>query len=113
LYTVSRADEFYQQEFPFTVTLEGGVSAKTRILIPSITIKNPVNNCGDDDTEDKSLFRIFLLGFVGGLIALITPCVFPLIPLTVSFFTKRSGTRRKGIRNAFFTDCAFSGSMPC
>jgi thiol:disulfide interchange protein len=102
LYTVSRADEFYQQEFPFTVTLEGGVSATTRMLIPAINVKSPVNNCGDDDTEDKSLFRIFLLGFVGGLIALITPCVFPLIPLTVSFFTKRSGTRRKGIRNAFF-----------
>src|SRR5688500_13090548 len=43
---------------------------------------------------------IFFLGFVGGLIALITPCVFPLIPLTVSFFTKRSGSRKKGIKNA-------------
>ncbi|HET6991079.1 MAG TPA: cytochrome c biogenesis protein CcdA, partial [Bacteroidia bacterium] len=51
--------------------------------------------------EDKSIFLIFILGFGGGLIALLTPCVFPMIPLTVSFFTKRSKTRKSGLRNAF------------
>jgi thiol:disulfide interchange protein len=51
--------------------------------------------------EDKSIFLIFILGFGGGLIALLTPCVFPMIPLTVSFFTKRSKTRKAGLRNAF------------
>ena len=45
---------------------------------------------------------IFLAGFVGGLLAFLTPCVFPMVPLTVSFFTKRSGTRAKGIRNAIY-----------
>jgi thiol:disulfide interchange protein len=40
------------------------------------------------------------LGLVGGLIALVTPCVFPLIPLTVSFFTKKSGSRKRGVTNA-------------
>src|SRR5690606_18763076 len=44
--------------------------------------------------------NIFALGFIGGLIALLTPCVFPMIPLTVSFFTKRSTNRQKGISNA-------------
>jgi thiol:disulfide interchange protein len=100
-YTYGRNDEFYPATpFDFSVPLEGGVAAGTRIKIPSIDIKHPVVNVGDDDASDKSLMGIFLLGFVGGLIALITPCVFPLIPLTVSFFTKRSGTRKKGVINA-------------
>lgn len=102
LYTYGKGEEFYPSTpFAFSVPLEGGVAATSRILVPSIDLRNPVNNCGDDDTSDKSLFSIFLLGFLGGLIALITPCVFPLIPLTVSFFTKKSGTRQKGVRNAF------------
>lgn len=88
------------QEAAFDVALEGGVAQTARIKINSIDINNPVNNCGDEGTEGKSLWGIFLLGLVGGFIALLTPCVFPLIPLTVSFFTKRSGSRSKGIRNA-------------
>ena len=51
--------------------------------------------------QDKSLWWIFLLGFGGGLIALLTPCVFPMIPLTVSFFTKSSKDRKTGLRNAW------------
>ncbi len=47
-----------------------------------------------------SLWVIFALGFLGGLIALLTPCVFPMIPLTVSFFTKHSQNKSKGIANA-------------
>ena len=47
-----------------------------------------------------TLWVIFLKGFGGGLIALLTPCVFPMIPMTVTFFTKRSKTRAKGIANA-------------
>ena len=45
-------------------------------------------------------FNIFLLGFFGGLLALLTPCVFPMIPLTVSFFLKQSNSKSKGIFNA-------------
>lgn len=48
----------------------------------------------------SSLWGIFIGGIIGGLLALLTPCVFPMIPLTVSFFTKRSGNRKKGIINA-------------
>lgn len=103
LYTYGKTDEFYPATtYNFTVPLEGGVQSTARILIPSIDVKNPVVACGDDEAGDKTLLSIFFLGFIGGLIALVTPCVFPLIPLTVSFFTKRSGTRRKGLRNAFF-----------
>ncbi len=51
--------------------------------------------------EEKTYWIIFILGFLGGLTALLTPCVFPMIPLTVSFFTKRSKDRKSGLRNAF------------
>ena len=51
--------------------------------------------------EKESGWMVFVLGFLGGFIALLTPCVFPMIPLTVSFFTKQSKNRKKGIFNAF------------
>jgi thiol:disulfide interchange protein len=67
---------------------------KTNQLI--IDVKGNITN-----TENKkSYLSIFLLGFLGGLLALLTPCVFPMIPLTVSFFTKGAKNRRKGLRNA-------------
>lgn len=50
--------------------------------------------------ESSNLWMILGLGFLGGLIALLTPCVFPMIPLTVSFFTKQSQNKSKGIGNA-------------
>lgn len=60
---------------------------------------SPVNSKPE---EQKGLLTIFFLAFLGGLAALLTPCVFPMIPMTVSFFTKHSGTRQKGIANAIF-----------
>jgi thiol:disulfide interchange protein len=66
---------------------------------------NEANNCttiGAKTAENETnLWLIFILGFGGGLFALLTPCVFPMIPLTVSFFLKSSENRRVGIRNAF------------
>lgn len=53
-----------------------------------------------DNKSQRSLIAIFIAGMLGGFLALLTPCVFPMIPMTVSFFTKRSGSRAKGIRNA-------------
>lgn len=101
IYTTGAPEEFLPaQEFSFDVKLEGGVAQTARIKINSIDLNNTASNCGDEGTEGKSLWGIFLLGLIGGFIALLTPCVFPLIPLTVSFFTKRSGSRAKGIRNA-------------
>ena len=52
------------------------------------------------DTKDNSLIGIFLLGMLGGLVALLTPCVWPIIPMTVSFFLKRNKERSKSIRDA-------------
>ena len=53
-----------------------------------------------EEGSEKGFLTIFLLGFVGGLIALLTPCVFPMIPLTVSFFTKGAKNKKKGLANA-------------
>ena len=51
-------------------------------------------------SQDTSLWGLFLTSFLGGLIALFTPCVWPIIPMTVSFFLKRSSTRRKAVSDA-------------
>ena len=51
-------------------------------------------------TTSRNLWSVFLLGILGGLIALLTPCVWPIIPMTVSFFLKRTEDKRKGIRDA-------------
>jgi len=59
-----------------------------------------VNIVNEKKEEAKGLWTIFFLAFIGGFAALLTPCVFPMIPMTVSFFTKQSGTREKGIANA-------------
>jgi len=56
------------------------------------TISAPVNT-----EKPKTLWQIFIAGFLGGLAAVIMPCIYPLLPLTVSFFTKKSGSRAKGI----------------
>ena len=98
-----RNEEFLSDPpFSFNVDLEGGVSTAGKIKIAFIDIRNPVNNCGDEGTRSKTILGIFLLGLLGGLIALITPCVFPMIPVTVTFFTKKSHNRRKALFNAFW-----------
>ena len=75
------------------------VSVTNKYIIPTIDLKNPIGDCGEKKGE-KSLWGIFLLGIVGGFIALLTPCVFPMIPLTVSFFTKGSEHKSKAIYHA-------------
>ena len=70
--------------------------------IPSIieSYEKPLGDCGKEEiTRDLGLLWTFLFGFIGGLIALLTPCVFPMIPLTVSFFTKGSKDKKSGMRN--------------
>ncbi|RZJ64610.1 MAG: thiol:disulfide interchange protein, partial [Flavobacterium sp.] len=60
--------------------------------------KTPVKKPEEDK---KGLFTIFIIAFFSGFAALLTPCVFPMIPMTVSFFTKQSKTKAAGIRNSF------------
>ena len=84
--------------------LQESASAANDLKKTSIHLTDPVNKCGGtdaDDSKSKGMLGIFILGFLGGLVGLIMPCTFPMIPLTVSFFTKRSASRKKGIANAF------------
>lgn len=76
-------------------------SGEARFAVPVIpAAANAVAEEDANDVSGKSLWQIFLLTFFTGLLAVITPCVFPLIPVTVSFFLKRSKTRLEGVRNA-------------
>ncbi len=99
---VAKGDEFLPQEKQFDITLEGGAAVANdvqKIKIATIDINHPVAECGEKVNKKDSLLAIFFIGFLGGLIALLTPCVFPMIPVTVSFFTKKSGNRKQAIRN--------------
>ncbi len=64
------------------------------------TYADPLSDCGEKQETSSNLFWMFFLGFGGGLLALLTPCVFPMIPLTVSFFTK--DTKRRGWQNGLW-----------
>jgi thiol:disulfide interchange protein len=62
--------------------------------------KTVVAKTPEKSDSDSGLFTIFFIAFLSGFAALLTPCVFPMIPMTVSFFTKQSKNRAKGIKNA-------------
>ena len=72
------------------------------LKIQGLDYKNPLVQCGTEQTAntDESYWTYLFLGFVGGIIALLTPCVFPMVPLTVSFFTKGAKDKAKGRRDA-------------
>ena len=73
-----------------------------QLKVASLDLQNPLTDCGiAAETPTENYWSYLLLGFIGGLIALLTPCVFPMIPLTVSFFTKGSKDKSKGKRDAF------------
>lgn len=98
---VGKGDQFYALELPYSAALANGskVEGFQMVLPASATIAKE-GACGDvQASTDASAWSVFFLGFLGGLIALITPCVFPMIPVTVSFFTKRSKTKKEGIQN--------------
>ncbi|WP_175621769.1 protein-disulfide reductase DsbD family protein [Chryseobacterium schmidteae] len=72
-----------------------------QLKVASIDISKPLTDCGTGSSKiDENYWTYLLLGFLGGLIALLTPCVFPMIPLTVSFFTKGNKNPAKGKRDA-------------
>ncbi|MBP6576453.1 MAG: thioredoxin family protein [Chryseobacterium sp.] len=78
------------------------VAKQEGLRVNSLDFKNPLTDCGTvaQKPNDDNLL-VLGLGFLGGLIALLTPCVFPMIPLTVSFFTKGNKDKAKGKRDAF------------
>ena len=110
-------------EVPFTFSGQGAAGAPAAAPAEEKKAEEPANNVssavstadywtpvvdklnafGEEtaQTTDQSWFYIFFAGFIGGLLALFTPCVWPIIPMTVSFFLKRSKDKKKGIRDAW------------
>tara|TARA_R110002073_G_scaffold220418_1_gene380585 strand:- start:74559 stop:76577 length:2019 start_codon:yes stop_codon:yes gene_type:complete len=102
-------------EEDLSFTIEGKASNNTVNTDVSNEVKNEVDNGAvvntvesdemtidntDSQNDSKGLWTIFFIAFISGFAALLTPCVFPMIPMTVSFFTKQSKNRAAGIRNA-------------
>ena len=98
-----------QETVPDTASVAtiGGADGPTGINVTDkVDLWKPVINelqsLGETTSqEDMSWIYIFITGFAGGLLALFTPCVWPIIPMTVSFFLKRSKDKKKGIRDAW------------
>lgn len=99
-----------EKEFAFSLTGDKAQIVQKEIdqrskdiakgLVLDIKNKELISQAEGTSKEGSSNWTIFILGFLGGFVALLTPCVFPMIPLTVSFFTKQSKDKKKGIFNA-------------
>ena len=86
--------------FNSTKTLEEKKKTITNEIVKKkLAVENDIE-IEESKTNSKSIFFIFIISFLSGFAALITPCVFPMIPLTVSFFTKQSKDKVSGFRNA-------------
>ncbi len=86
-----------------TGTLANTVSSSVSTADYWAPVIDKLNAFGEEtaNAANQSWFIIFITGFIGGLLALFTPCVWPIIPMTVSFFLKRSKDKKKGIRDAW------------
>ena len=89
-----------------TIGVIGGADGPTSIQVSDngwwSSVIDELSALGEPvSQEDMSWLYIFITGFVGGLLALFTPCVWPIIPMTVSFFLKRSKDKKKGVRDAW------------
>jgi thiol:disulfide interchange protein DsbD len=86
-----------EEELTFNLT-EETIAETSKGSVRAVDSTSP--EAKDLGSESRGLITIFFLSFLGGFAALLTPCVFPMIPMTVSFFTKQSKTRASGIKNA-------------
>jgi thiol:disulfide interchange protein DsbD len=99
----SNDSEFVPLQEESAIVIEGGRTDKSnpqdRIVLSSVDLKAPAAECGKEEDGNSSIWNVFFLGLIGGLLALLTPCVFPMIPLTVSWFTSQSGNKKAAVRN--------------
>ncbi|GAB3024889.1 thioredoxin family protein [Niabella terrae] len=88
-YMFARGEEFpaLEKEFRF-------------VILPEAPATQAATGSATNSSKESSLWWIFAIAFAGGLLALATPCIYSMIPITVSFFTKRSTNRAQGLRNA-------------
>ncbi len=89
------------ETIPSDTTTQKTAVVENTVAPENTTAKTEVSAAPPQKKEGRSNWGLFIAGFLGGLAALLTPCVFPMIPMTVSFFTKQSKTKAAGIRNAF------------
>jgi thiol:disulfide interchange protein len=111
-FTFQLTSSFKTKENPKPATIEVLIDTSEVVVIVPIVEElatddskfqintEPIAECGEALKTEKTNWGIFILGFLGGLIALLTPCVFPMIPLTVSFFTKGNSDQKKGVGRA-------------
>jgi len=94
--TIEKEQPIVANSVEFSTEKENVNATEVKTSEPAASIQN------EKKDESRSLVSIFLFAFLGGFAALLTPCVFPMIPMTVSFFTKQSKTKAQGKRNAIF-----------
>ena len=94
--TIEKEQPIVANSVEFSTEKENVNATEVKTSEPAASIQN------EKKDESRSLLSIFLFAFLGGFAALLTPCVFPMIPMTVSFFTKQSKTKAQGKRNAIF-----------
>ncbi|MFC2442248.1 MAG: protein-disulfide reductase DsbD family protein, partial [Capnocytophaga ochracea] len=90
------ANKVATPQFTFSNNTDGNNTVPTTTVSQTTTTKAPTTT----PISRQGLWTIFFISFLSGFAALLTPCVFPMIPMTVSYFTKQSKTKAKGIRNA-------------
>ncbi|OUR94276.1 thiol:disulfide interchange protein [Flavobacteriales bacterium 34_180_T64] len=93
----------FQLKKTSNATLNETASKETIFEVKESTSKDAITTTADKTNkkeEKKGLWSIFFIAFLSGFAALLTPCVFPMIPMTVSFFTKQSKSKAQGIKNA-------------
>lgn len=100
---IQTATETIEKEQPIVVNSAEFSTEKENVNATEVKTSEPAASIQNEKKdESRSLLSIFLFAFLGGFAALLTPCVFPMIPMTVSFFTKQSKTKAQGKRNAIF-----------
>jgi thiol:disulfide interchange protein len=88
------------EDLSFTISGKASITETTNIDNSEVTESSEIAPSKKNNSSNKSLLTIFIIAFFSGFAALLTPCVFPMIPMTVSFFTKQSKSKAAGIKNA-------------
>ena len=100
---IQTATETIEKEQPIVANSVEFSTEKENVNATEVKTSEPAASIQNEKKDgSRSLLSIFLFAFLGGFAALLTPCVFPMIPMTVSFFTKQSKTKAQGKRNAIF-----------
>lgn len=99
----SSTDSAVLTEIPSDLEFSDGqdeASSTDTITTDTTGVKQVAQTNTTDNNQEKSLWTIFIAGLVGGFLAFLMPCIFPMVPLTVSFFTKKAGSRAKAVQQA-------------